>query len=149
MSAADIRPVDHPSAWKAADIGHREGLVHRLGPEHHLRLGKALKPFREEGVLIVGSGAFTHNLGEIDWSGGPEAEWSRAFSDWMTAALEDRRIDDLVHYRDRAPFAARNHPTEEHLLPLYVALGAADGEVTRLHSSAEFGSLRMDAFAFA
>jgi 4,5-DOPA dioxygenase extradiol len=125
----------------------------RLGPEHHVRLGQALAPLRGEGVLILGSGAFTHNLRELDRRGpdAPEAEWSTAFADWMASALEQNRVQDLIAYRDRAPFAARNHPTEEHLLSLYVALGAAgpDARAQRLHTSAEFGSLRMDAFGFA
>jgi 4,5-DOPA dioxygenase extradiol len=123
-----------------------------LGTEHHVRLGRALKPLSDEGVLILGSGAFTHNLRELDRRGpvAPETEWSSAFADWMTSALEQNRVDDLIAYRDRAPFAARNHPTEEHLLPLYVALGAAgaDAHAERLHASAEFGSLRLDAFGF-
>ena len=154
------RGLDH-GAWvplklmyPAADIPVVQLSVQtRLGPEHHVRLGEALAPLRDEGVLILGSGAFTHNLRELDrrGPGAPEAEWSPAFADWMALALEQNRVQDLIAYRDRAPFAARNHPTEEHLLPLYVALGAAgpDAQAQRLHASAEFGSLRMDAFGFA
>ena len=71
-----------------------------------------------------------------------------AFAEWMSAALQEGRIDDLLHYRTHAPHAARNHPTEEHLLPLYVALGAGAGPARQLHSSTTYGILRMDAFAF-
>lgn len=124
----------------------------RLGPEHHLKLGRALAPLLDEGVLILGSGAFTHNLRELDRRGpdAPETEWSSSFADWMSRAIEENRVDDLIAYRDRAPNAARNHPTEEHLLPLYVALGAAEpgARPHRLHASSEYGSLRMDAFGF-
>jgi 4,5-DOPA dioxygenase extradiol len=122
------------------------------GPEHHLRLGRALAPLRDEGVLVLGSGSFTHNLGELHRGPGAavEPEWSVAFADWMSDALAENRVDDLVRYRERAPHAVRNHPTEEHLLPLFVALGAGgeDARAKRLHRSAEFGALRMDAFAF-
>ena len=149
------RGLDHGAwvplllAWPEHDIPVLQLSVQpHLGPEHHLRLGQALKPLRDEGVLVIGSGAFTHNLREIDWRGGAEPEWSRAFAEWMGEALMENHMDDLLHYRGRAPYAARNHPTDEHLLPLYVALGAGDGPARRLHSSAEFGSLRMDAFAF-
>jgi 4,5-DOPA dioxygenase extradiol len=69
----------------------------------------------------------------------------------MDHAITEGRRDDLLHYRDRAPFAAEQHPTEEHLLPLFVALGAAGAQFspTRLHQSTEYGMLRMDAYAFA
>jgi 4,5-DOPA dioxygenase extradiol len=67
----------------------------------------------------------------------------------MSAAIEDGRVDDLLAYRERAPQASRNHPTEEHLLPLFVALGAGlGGRVEHLHKSTTHGILRMDAFAF-
>ena len=66
----------------------------------------------------------------------------------MAAALRDNRVDDLLNYRRLAPEAAHNHPTEEHLLPLYVALGVAPDKVNHLHQSTTYGILRMDAFAF-
>ena len=68
----------------------------------------------------------------------------------MDGALLEGRLCDLLGYRHRAPFAAENHPTDEHLLPLYIALGAA-GETPhaeRLHRSASYGVLRMDAYSF-
>lgn len=123
-----------------------------LGPAHHLDLGRALAPLRKEGVLVIGSGSFTHNL-EAFFGQGPNAaepDWVAAFADWTDAALREGRVCDLLTYRRQAPFAVENHPTDEHLLPLYVALGAAgEGAKTeRLHSSASYGVLRMDAYAF-
>ena len=116
------------------------------------RLGQILAPLREEGVLIVGSGSFTHDLASFRTSGGridaPEPDWVNAFAEWMAAALRDNRVDDLLNYRTLAPEAAHNHPTEEHLLPLYVALGVAPDKVNHLHQSTTYGILRMDAFAF-
>jgi 4,5-DOPA dioxygenase extradiol len=125
-----------------------------LGPAHHLALGRALAPLREEGVLIVGSGSFTHDLSQFrlyrEAVGHAEPEWVTAFADWFDAALTQGRIEDLLAYRRLAPFAARNHPTEEHLLPLYVALGAGgpEAQVKRLHASATHGVLRMDVYSF-
>jgi len=117
-----------------------------LSPAHHVALGKALKLFRESG-LILASGGFVHNLRDLSWGGGPEPSWSQHYSDWMDAAIIARRTDDLVAYRKRAPDAARAHPSEDHILPLFVAYGA--GEIsTRLHQSATFGALRMDAYRF-
>jgi 4,5-DOPA dioxygenase extradiol len=123
------------------------------GPDYHYRLGQLLAPLREEGVLIVGSGSFTHDLSSFreyyHALNAPAPAWVDQFADWMTAAIDEGRIDDLLAYRDRAPQAKRNHPTEEHLLPLFVALGAGGGgRSEHLHASTTHGILRMDAFAF-
>jgi 4,5-DOPA dioxygenase extradiol len=71
------------------------------------------------------------------------------FGDWMRDHIEAGQEDDLVHYRDRAPNAARNHPTEDHILPLFVAMGASGGAAgRRVHTSREYGVLMMDAYQF-
>lgn len=123
-----------------------------LGPAHHLQLGRAIAALREGDVLVIGSGTFTHNLGRPrapDQDAAPAPDVA-AFADWMHAALMERRVDDLLDYRRKAPFAALQHPTEDHLLPLYVALGAAGdaARATRLHDSTSWGTLRMDAYSF-
>jgi len=153
------RGLDH-GAWvplsliyPAADIPVVQLSVQpRRGPEHHRRLGLALAPLREEGVLIVGSGSFTHDLSEFRGHGpnDPAPDWVNGFADWFDRALAEERVADLVAYRDRATYARKNHPTEEHLLPLYVALGAAgaDARTERLHASTTYGVLRMDVYAF-
>jgi len=105
-------------------------------------------------VLIIGSGSFTHNLGEfrkrrldID---DPAPSWVVDFADWVHHAAIEGRVDDLVDYRRLAPHARENHPTDEHFLPLFAALGAAGerARVERLHNSANYGVLRMDVYAF-
>jgi 4,5-DOPA dioxygenase extradiol len=152
------RGLDHGAwvplllAYPAHDIPVVQLSVQpRLGPGHHLQLGQALALLRHENILIIASGSFTHNLRELDWSGdGAEPEWVGSFADWFDLALREGRRCDLLTYRTRAPEAVRNHPTEEHLLPLFVALGAAGdaAQATRLHHSSTFGALRMDAYAF-
>ena len=153
------RGLDHGAwvplmlAWPNADIPVVQLSVQtRLGPAHHYQLGQLLAPLRKEGVLIIGSGSFTHDLASFRTSGGlidaPEPDWVHSFAEWMASALNERRIDDLLAYRTLAPEAAHNHPTEEHLLPLYVALGAGSDKVDHLHQSTTYGILRMDAFAF-
>jgi 4,5-DOPA dioxygenase extradiol len=123
-----------------------------LGPEHHLLLGKALVSLRESDILVIGSGGLTHNLRRqrAPYADGPAAPDVDAFADWMHAALTEGRTEDLLDYRRRAPYAAMQHPTDEHLLPLYVAMGAAgeDAKATRLHASTSYGVLRMDTYAF-
>lgn len=123
-----------------------------LGTEHQLRLGRALASLREENVLVIGSGAFTHNLRRMrrDEPSGSAAPDVAAFADWMNDALTAGRLDDLLDYRRKAPHAALQHPTDEHLQPLFVALGSAGSNAAakRLHASTEYGVLRMDCFAF-
>lgn len=122
------------------------------GPQHHLALGRALAPLRDQGVLVVGSGSFTHNLAEFRGAGlnDPSPDWVNDFADWIEKALAERRTADLLDYRQLAPFARRNHPTDEHFLPLFAALGAAgdDWRAEQLHVSANYRVLRMDVFAF-
>ncbi|TCT11748.1 4,5-DOPA dioxygenase extradiol [Tepidamorphus gemmatus] len=123
---------------------------------HHHRLGRALAPLRTEGVLVLGSGSLTHNLHEVFLPGGMRAidsetpDWVTGFVDWMVGRIEAGDTEAVIDYRARAPFAAQNHPTDEHLLPLHVALGAAgDGAVgRRIHASCQYGVLHLDAYAF-
>lgn len=123
-----------------------------LGPEHHLQVGHALAPLRDEGVLIIGSGSFTHDLSEFRGHNpnDPAPDWVNSFADWFDVALANGEPDVLIDYRRRAPFAIKNHPTEEHLLPLYAALGAAGtkARAERLHASSTYSVLRMDVYAF-
>jgi 4,5-DOPA dioxygenase extradiol len=124
-----------------------------LGPEHHLRMGRLLAPLRQQGVLIVGSGSLTHDLSEFRGHGpnDPAPDWVNAFADWFQTTLTAGETDQLLDYRRQAPFAVKNHPSEEHLLPLYAALGAAgeNAQAERLHASSTYSILRMDVYAFA
>jgi 4,5-DOPA dioxygenase extradiol len=122
-----------------------------LGPAHHLALGRALAPLTAEGVLVMGSGSATHNLGELRVPGSPPAAWAVAFDNWLCAAAEAGDAEALVDYRELAPQASRNHPSEEHYLPLLVALGAAGegAKGTVLHRSMTYGSLSMTDIAFS
>ena len=118
----------------------------------HLALGRALAPLREQGVLVIGSGGFVHNLGDLAWHDRAAAmpDWAGEFAGWMRGRLAEGDVDALLDWTVRAPHPRRAHPTPEHLLPLFVALGAA-GPGPRsetLHASHEYGSLALDAFAF-
>ncbi len=118
---------------------------------HHHRLGAALAPLADEGVLILGSGSATHNLREVQWRARENENvpaWVQAFRAWLVDALARRDLEALLDYRARAPHAVRNHPTDEHLLPLYVALGAGGREpkVDHVHDDVTFGVLGMDVF---
>lgn len=124
-----------------------------LGPAHQLALGRALAPLREEGVLLVGSGSITHNL--RDWRGGfsagHEAPYVRPFIEWFEQKLAADDLAALLDYRRQAPFAERAHPSEEHLLPLFFAMGAAGGDTLgagRIDAGVDMGFLAMDVYRF-
>lgn len=153
------RGLDH-GAWVPLSLMYPQAdvpvlqvsLVHGAGPDAHLKLGQALAPLRSEGVLIIGSGALTHNLHEFRGQplDAPTPLWVGEFEHWMRDRLEARDAAALLEYRKLAPSALKNHPTEEHVLPLFVAMGAAgEGAQARLlHASVEHGILAMDAYAF-
>ena len=126
-------------------------LSHGEGARRHFELGQALAPLTADGVMIMGSGSLTHNLYEAfrHPADAPADPTVAEFVDWIEARLQERDIPALLDYRNRAPHARRHHPTEEHLMPLFVALGAAGPEaiLVRHAGGTSFGVLSMDAFA--
>lgn len=120
------------------------------GPARHLAYGRALAGLGHEGVLVAGSGSLTHNIREF-MMGRPDTEGrGRAFSDWIQARLDDGDTPALLDYRRQAPHAAWAHPTDEHLLPLFVALGAAQAGSPhhRLLGDARDGAMITHAYLF-
>ena len=124
-------------------------MPHDLDAAGALRLGQALTPLRDRGVLVIGSGSLTHNLYEFRQHI-RDPEYAQEFADWVRDAVVARDVEALVDYRRRAPHAERAHPTEEHYLPLLVALGAsaADEVSTRIPGGMTYGVLSMDSFGF-
>ena len=122
-------------------------------PAEHEKIGKALGALRNEHVLVIGSGSLTHNLHEFRGQpiDAPAPSWVSDFGTWMMGRLLASERERLLDYRRQAPFAERNHPTEEHLLPLFVAMGAAgeNAKAERIHASYEYGVLAMDVYAFS
>lgn len=122
-----------------------------LGPRHHVELGKAVRKLSDDGVLIIGSGHMTHNL--RDWGRGTKEPqpYAREFQEWVKQKLEQKDIDSLVEYRSRSAHGVRAHPTDEHFLPLFFALGAASGKKKpeRVYDAIDSGVLAMDAYVFA
>jgi 4,5-DOPA dioxygenase extradiol len=158
---ASRRGLDH-GAWvplmvmfPQADVPVVQlALVRGEGADYHLRVGMALRELVDEGILVLGCGAMTHNLCELDRSGqrpnGHAPPWVTGFTDWFAARIEAGETEELVDYRALAPQAVRNHPTEEHILPLFVALGAsATCRGRRLQVRNDVGGFQaMDAYAF-
>ena len=114
-----------------------------------LQLGRALAPLRERGVLVIGSGSLTHNLYEFRQHI-RDPEYAQAFADWIREAVLRGDVEALLDYRTQAPHAERAHPTEEHFLPLLVALGAtaAKETCTLIKGGMTHEVLSMDSFGF-
>lgn len=124
-------------------------LPHTFDTAGAFALGRALAPLRARGILVVGSGSLTHNLYEFRGTV-RDPEYAREFAEWMRQAVLQRDVDAVIDYRRRAPHAARAHPTEEHLLPLLVALGAATPEDAPhwIDGGMTYGTLSMDSFGW-
>jgi 4,5-DOPA dioxygenase extradiol len=135
-----VLPLAWPPHWSPAQL---------------MALGAALAPLAAEGVLIMASGSITHNLRRVFANGRaqvdqPATPESTAFRNWFVDRSAALDWPALAAYREQAPHAKLMHPTDEHLLPWYVAAGAGGREAAprRIHASLTFGDLGMDAFAF-
>jgi 4,5-DOPA dioxygenase extradiol len=151
------RGLDH-GAWvplklmyPAADIPVVQLSVQsQLPPAHSLAAGRAVAALRDEGVLIVASGAATHNLGGFRGQSvdSPVESYAVAFEKWLDDAVQAGNERALVNYLAEGPLADRNHPTSDHYLPLLVAQGAAGTNAPGavMHRSFVYGILAMTAF---
>ena len=154
------RGLDH-GAWSplrvmypAADIPVIQlAVMPQESAASHYRLGQMLQPLAKSGVLILASGGLTHNLHDIvaDAADGEALPYVSEFRDWFVGTLQRRDLPALLDYRRQAPHAARAHPSAEHLLPLFVALGGAgENAVARnAYSDVQLAALALDALVFA
>jgi 4,5-DOPA dioxygenase extradiol len=154
------RGLDH-GAWVPlmliypdADIPVAQLSVQRgADPAYHYRIGQALARLRQEGVLVLATGSAVHNLRMIQRENTPP-EWALEFDNWLYEKITEGRYAEALDYRQKAPNSTLAHPTDEHLLPLFVAMGAGAGvgddhpHGTSLHRSWTFGSLSMAAYSF-
>ena len=153
----DTRGLDH-GAWvplrhlfpDASTPVFQVSMPHDLDAKGAINLGRALAPLRESGVLIVGSGSLTHNLFEFAAHTSTSAQYAEEFARWVREAVIRKETERLLSYRSQAPHAERAHPTEEHFLPLLVALGAASDadDVIAIDGGMTYGMLSMDSFAW-
>jgi 4,5-DOPA dioxygenase extradiol len=153
------RGLDH-GAWIPLKLMYPEADVPvaqlsvqpHASPAEHFRLGRALAPLRDEGVLLLATGSATHNLSRLGREGITPA-WAAHFEEWLHQKITGGAYEELFNYRRLAPEAQLAHPTDEHLLPLFVAAGAgaSDAEEARgraLHRGWTLGSLSMASYSF-
>jgi len=165
LNTAELNATLHPQrgldhgAWVPLMLAYPQAEIPvvqlsvqpQRSPAHHFALGRALRPLRDDGVLILASGAATHNLREFRGQAVNTAppDYVLEFDAWLTAAITRGDVAELLDYPTHAPHALRNHPTPEHFLPLFVALGAADSATGRaLHEDFNYGILSMAAYAW-
>jgi 4,5-DOPA dioxygenase extradiol len=154
------RGLDH-GAWvplslllPRADVPVTEvAVVPTADAYWHHAVGRALAPLRDANVLILATGSLTHNIAGISFDATTAQVWppAAAFADGIARHALHGDVDALLDWLHTVPEAARNHPTPEHFLPFFVALGAGGEHVAmrRLHASFTFGAIAMDAYAFA
>jgi 4,5-DOPA dioxygenase extradiol len=157
-AAADVaRGRDHGTwspllhLWPLAEIPVVQVALPAALPADLARLGAALAPLRDEGVLLLASGGAVHNLGEIDFGDkdGKARGWAAEFDAWVGARVAALDLPALVRWRAEAPHADRAHPTTEHFDPLLVAVGARlPGDAPAVvHEGFAYGTLSMRSFA--
>ncbi len=122
-------------------------LPHSFDSRDSYHLGQAIAGLRSEGVLLLCSGSMTHNLSDLRLGSQGDLPYVKEFSAWVNTAIVEDRLEELLNYRQCAPNALRAHPTEEHFLPLFIALGArfANDQLEMIDGGISYGILAMDA----
>ena len=153
------RGLDHGAwvplrlAWPEATTPVLQLSFPFVSPEDLFQLGKALRPLREDGILVAGSGGIVHNLRRVRLDNKQAAvdDWATEFDAWIAVQVESRSLEKLFAYRSVGPHAKLSAPTTEHFDPLFIALGAAFPEerVETIFAGFQYGNLSMRSFSFA
>lgn len=160
----DAHLAAHPNTLRPRDHGVWMPLLH-LYPEADIpviqislpvnftaqqiyHVGQVLARLRQEQILLIGSGSITHNLAELTWTddAAEPPQWAAEFRNWIVHQLANDDFDAVLNWQN-APYIQRNHPTLEHLIPLFFAMGTGH-RFTLVHSSFSLGSLGMDLYRF-
>lgn len=155
----EARGLDHGcwvpllSMFPQADVPVMQlSLLQSEDTQVHRRIGEALAALSELNILVLCSGGLTHNLRYMGFVGadGPTLPFVTSFRNWMLEHLKSDDREALLGFARQAPEARHNHPTSEHILPLFVALGAASpkARIEVIDLGVQFGMLAMDAIAF-
>lgn len=117
--------------------------------EEQYKIGKALQTLGEEDILVIGSGSTVHNLGTIDWEATKAKSWAVEFDDWLIEKVEAGDLNQLFSYQKLAPNSKLAVPREEHIVPMFIAMGAGMNKKPKLlHRSYIYGTLTYLGFEF-
>jgi 4,5-DOPA dioxygenase extradiol len=151
------RGLDHGSwvmlrlMYPEADIPVVQVSVNSyLSMDKQYEIGKVLRDLREEDILVIGSGATVHNLWAINWRGTETEKWASDLDDWLIDEVKKKGLEAVFKYANLAPNAKKAVPREEHIVPLFIAMGSGqEVKIPKLlHRSYEFGSLSYICFEF-
>ncbi|MDP4088699.1 MAG: class III extradiol ring-cleavage dioxygenase [Bacillota bacterium] len=152
----ESRGLDH-GAWDVlylmfpkADIPVVQVSVNPyLSMDKQYEIGRAISGLGKEDILVIGSGSTVHNLSTIDWNSDKAEEWAVEFDNWLIEKIENNDKEALFNYRELAPYAKHAVPREEHLVPMFIAMGSGNKDKTRLlHQSYVYGTLSYICFEF-
>ncbi|MEU7768312.1 class III extradiol ring-cleavage dioxygenase [Nocardia sp. NPDC049190] len=141
-TVADVadRGLDHgayvplKAMYPDADVPVLQLSMPTLQPRALMDIGRKLAPLREEGVLIIGSGFFTHNLRAMTTDDEQVYPFTAEFDDWGRETLAARDLDALLDFEHKAPAAKFAHPRADHFAPLFVSLGAGENDLDALRT---------------
>jgi 4,5-DOPA dioxygenase extradiol len=142
----DILSIMYPEA----DIPVIQVSVNPFMPmEKQYKLGEAIKELGKEDILVIGSGSTVHNLATVNWNAVEAEQWAVDFDSWLIEKVESSDKEALFSYRGLAPYAKRAVPREEHLVPLFIAMGSGQSDSSKLlHRSYDYGTLSYICFEF-
>jgi 4,5-DOPA dioxygenase extradiol len=120
-----------------------------LTMEKQYKIGRALKELGKEDILVIGSGSTVHNLSKVNWNSEETEKWALEFDEWLIKKVENNDMENLFNYRALAPYAKHAVPREEHLVPMFIAMGSGNRDNPRLlHQSYAYGTLSYICFEF-
>ncbi|MCT8975254.1 dioxygenase [Clostridium sp. CX1] len=150
------RGLDH-GAWDVlylmfpkADIPVIQVSVNpELSMEKQYEIGEAIRELGKEDILVIGSGSTVHNLSTVDWNSEKAEEWAVEFDNWLIEKVENNDREVLFNYRQLAPYAKLAVPREEHIVPMFIAMGSGNNHNPKLlHQSYVYGTLSYICFEF-
>jgi 4,5-DOPA dioxygenase extradiol len=113
-----------------------------MSMQQQYKIGEALRSLGQEDILVIGSGSTVHNLGTVDWEATEPKSWAVAFDDWLVEKVESNQMNQLFSYQELAPNAKLAVPREEHLVPLFIAMGCGQQKQPKLlYRSYAYGTL--------
>lgn len=150
------RGLDH-GAWDVLYLMYPKGEIPvvqvsvnpKLAMEKQYEIGKAIKDLGKEGILVIGSGSTVHNLATIEWDSNEAEDWAVEFDNWLIEKVENNSTEALFNYRQLAPHARLAIPSEEHIVPMFIAMGSGNNDKPKLlHQSYAYGTLSYICFEF-
>jgi Uncharacterized conserved protein len=120
-----------------------------LSMEKQYEIGRAIRDLGKEDILVIGSGSTVHNLATVNWNADRAEEWAVEFDNWLIEKVENNDMEALFNYRQLAPHAKLAVPREEHIVPMFIAMGSGNkNKPKHLHQSYAYGTLSYICFEF-